>query len=593
MHPPPHAGEGLSAHTGATLLQRVGSLHAGTLERAAMDAAPDGIVLVDQQGRILMVNAPMENITGYSSAQLCGQSIDLLVPAHARLEHVHHMRRYHQSPSRRPMGMGRDLWLQRRDGSQVPVDIALGHSSAYGGTVVAFVRDISDLRRLEARMHYQATHDTLTGLLNRWQFGQRLEQAITTESAGPQSQPFALLLLDLDDFKAINDGYGHAAGDQVLQEVARRLRCALGASDTLARLGGDEFTVLLPGVGCAAEAEQVAARLLQALCVPCRVQGFELNFGASMGIALCPQDAGDAATLLRYADMAMYHAKHRGRANFAFYAPSMGQKMAEKIQLHDRLKLALAYGGLTLYYQPQVEVESGRMAGVEALLRWHDPQLGEVSPERFVPVAEATGLILELGAWVMAAACRQIAVWRSQGMALRVAVNLSAQQLRQTDLVEQVARNLRANDIPPELLELEVTESEALADPEQACQVLSALRALGVAVALDDFGTGHSSLAYLKRLPVSHIKVDRSFMRHVPGSDSDATLVRAVVALAHTMGLQVVVEGVETREQLQFLRGMRCAYYQGWLFAKALAPDAVALLYRAGAEAAQAESAPG
>ena len=434
-------------------------------------------------------------------------------------------------------------------------------------------------------MHYQATHDTLTGLLNRWTFGQRLEQAIA-EQAGAQSPPFALLLLDLDDFKAINDGYGHAAGDQVLQEVARRLRGALGTGDILARLGGDEFTVLLPGVACAAQAEGVAARLMQALCVPCRVQGFELNFGASMGIALCPQDAGDAATLLRYADMAMYHAKHRGRANFAFYAPSMGRKMAEKIQLHDRLKLALAYGGLTLHYQPQVDVATNRMVGVEALLRWHDPQLGEVSPERFVPVAEATGLILELGAWVMAAACRQIAAWERQGMRLRVAVNLSAQQLRQTDLVEQVARNLRIHHVPPELLELEVTESEALADPEQACQVLNELRALGVAVALDDFGTGHSSLAYLKRLPVSHIKVDREFMRNVPASGGDTTLVRAVVALAHTMGLRVVVEGVATREQLQFLREMQCACYQGWLFAKALAPDDVALLYAAGADVA-------
>ncbi|WP_287952043.1 EAL domain-containing protein [Diaphorobacter sp.] len=584
-HPPPHRTDDASDDSAAAFLQRIGSLRAGTLERVAMDAAPDGIVLADRQGRILMVNAPMETISGYTNAQLCGQSIDLLVPVHARPEHGQHMQRYHQSPSRRPMGMGRDLWLQRRDGSQVPVDIALGHSSAHGGTVVAFVRDVSDLRRLEARMHYQATHDTLTGLLNRWKFGQRLEQAIA-EQAAAQSPPFALLLLDLDDFKAINDGYGHAAGDQVLQEVARRLRGALGTGDILARLGGDEFTVLLPGVACAAQAECVAARLMQALCMPCRVQGFELNFGASMGIALCPQDAGDAATLLRYADMAMYHAKHRGRANFAFYAPSMGRKMAEKIQLHDRLKLALAYGGLTLHYQPQVDVATNRMVGVEALLRWHDPQLGEVSPERFVPVAEATGLILELGAWVMAAACRQIAAWERQGMRLRVAVNLSAQQLRQTDLVEQVARNLRIHHVPPELLELEVTESEALADPEQACQVLNELRALGVAVALDDFGTGHSSLAYLKRLPVSHIKVDREFMRNVPASGGDTTLVRAVVALAHTMGLRVVVEGVATREQLQFLREMQCACYQGWLFAKALAPDDVALLYAAGADVA-------
>lgn len=549
-----------------------------TLERAAMDAAPDGIVLTDLSGRILMVNAQMENISGYTSEQLCGQSIDMLVPARARVGHGEHMRRYLQAPSRRPMGMGRDLWLQRRDGSRVSVDVSLGHSSAHGGTVVAFVRDVSELRQLQADMHYQATHDTLTGLLNRWQFGHQIDQAIA-EQAGPQARPFALLLLDLDDFKAINDGYGHAAGDQVLLEVARRLRSALGASDTLARLGGDEFTVLLPGVGSEADAQLVAERLLSALCVPCHVQGFELNFGASMGVALCPQHAADGITLLRYADMAMYHAKERGRANFAFYAPSMGQKMAEKILLHDRLKIALAQGSLALHYQPQVDVASGRMVAVEALLRWTDPQLGEVSPGRFVPVAEATGLILEMGAWVIAAACRQISEWLRQGIALRVAVNLSAQQLRQVDLVDQVACNLQAHGVPPHLLELEVTESEALADPELACKVLSALRALGICVALDDFGTGHSSLAYLRQLPVSRIKVDRSFMRHVPACDSESTLVRAVLALAHTMGLQVVAEGVETPCQLQFLQGLQCAHYQGWLFAKALLPEAIAALY--------------
>lgn len=578
----PDAVSAMPANQAIAFVQRVTSLDEDalglTLERAAMDAAPDGIVLTDLSGRILMVNAQLEHISGYSSAQLCGQSIDMLVPSNVRAGHGEHMRRYHQSPSRRPMGMGRDLWLQRRDGSRVPVDVSLGHSSSHGGTVVAFVRDVSELRQLQANMHYQATHDTLTGLLNRWQFSHQLEQAIA-EQAGPQARPFALLLLDLDDFKAINDGYGHAAGDQVLLEVARRLRGTLGADDTLARLGGDEFTVLLPGVDSEADAQPVAARLLQALCVPCHVQGFELNFGASMGIALCPQHAADGITLLRYADMAMYHAKQHGRANFAFYAPFMGQKMAEKILLHDRLTIALNQGGLALHYQPQVDVASGRMVAVEALLRWTDPQLGEVPPGRFVPVAEATGLILELGAWVIATACRQISAWLREGIALRVAVNLSAQQLRQTDLVDQVVRNLQAYGVPPHLLELEVTESEALADPELACQVLSALRALGICVALDDFGTGHSSLAYLKLLPVSRIKVDRSFMRQVPGSDSDSTLVRAVVALAHTMGLQVVAEGVETPCQLQFLQDLECAHYQGWLFAKALLPEAVAALY--------------
>lgn len=549
---------------------------ATSLERAAMDAAPDGMLAVDRQGRIVLANAQMERISGYPCAELLGQPVGLLLPAHLRQAHATHVQRYHARPERRAMGQGRDLWLVRRDGSQVPVDVALGHSPEHGGTVVAFVRDISELRLLQARMHYQATHDTLTGLANRWQFGQQLAQAI----GAPGPRPFALLLLDLDDFKAINDGYGHAAGDQVLREVARRLQDALAPGDVLARLGGDEFTVLLPGVSHRAEAERVAARLLGALCVPCRMQGFELNFGASLGIALHPDDATDAETLLRYADMAMYRAKQLGRARHAFYSPELGAQMAEKIHVHERLRQALASGtGLRLLYQPQVDVASGRMVAVEALLRWSDAQLGEVPPARFVPVAEATGLILELGAWALAEACRQIGRWQRAGVALRVAVNLSAQQLRQSDLVAQVARNLREHGVAPGRLELEVTESQAMADPQQARQVLAELRALGVVLALDDFGTGQSSLAWLRELPVTHIKVDRAFLQRVPHDTSDATLVRAVLALAHTLGLQVVAEGVERHEQLQWLRAQGCELYQGWLFAKALPPQEVQALH--------------
>ena len=559
------------------------------LARAAMDAAPDGIVLVDRGGAILYANAAMAAISGHGLDELLGGPVDMLLPGTQRQRHAQQVERYFGSPSRRPMGMGRDLWLARKDGSLVPVDVALGHTEQGGGAAVAFVRDISELRRLEARMHYQATHDTLTGLLNRWQFGQRLEQAIA-ESAGPGG-PFALLLLDLDDFKAINDGYGHAAGDQVLVEVARRLKAALRPSDTLARLGGDEFTVLLQPLAGRGDAERCAAELLQVLCQPCRIQGFELNFGASLGIALCPADARDATTLLRYADMAMYQAKERGRANYAFYTDCMGRRMAEKILLHDRLKLALDYGGLALHFQPQVSVATGRVQAVEALLRWTDPQLGDVSPERFIPVAEATGLILALGAWVLDAACRQIAQWARAGTPLRVAVNLSAQQLRQTDLVDQLRASLAAHGTPPGLLELEVTESEAMADPDQARLVLCNLQALGVGVALDDFGTGYSSLIHLKQLPVSRIKIDREFIRPLLRSEADATMVRAIIVLAQTLGLHVVAEGVESAEQLRFLARHGCDAYQGWLHSKAVPAAQVRDLLRgAGMEASQFET---
>lgn len=546
---------------------------------AAMSAAPDGILLVDRQGCIVMANTAMEEISGYSADELCGSPLGLLLPSPLREAHVHHFQSYFNAPSRRPMGMGRNLWIARKDGRLTPVDIALGYTEAQGGTAVAFVRDISAVRRLEAQMHFQATHDTLTGLVNRWQFGQQLEHAIAESTRS--GQPFALLLLDLDDFKAVNDGYGHAAGDRVLLEVARRLKGALRPGDTLARLGGDEFTVLLPQVAHAQEVEAAAGRLLQALCEPYQMHGFELDSGASLGIAMCPRDAQDAATLLRYADMAMYHAKETGRAQYAFYEPRLGLRMAEKLQLHERLKLALAYDGLKLHYQPQVDVATGEIQAVEALLRWHDPQLGEVPPDRFIPVAEATGLILALGAWVLDAACQQIAAWVDTGTPLRVAINLSVQQLRQADLVEQIERSLARHNAPPGLLEVEVTETQAMADPEQARDVLCRLQTLGVCIALDDFGTGHSSLAYLKQLPVSRIKIDREFVHPLLQSPEDATFVRAIIVLAQTLELHVVAEGVETAEQLGILAQYGCDAYQGWLFSRAVPAAHIAQLLRA------------
>ena len=550
------------------------------LQRVAMDAAPDGILLVDRAGRILLANPAMQAMSGYAADELLGQPLQMLLPPEAHAAHGAQMGSYFSRPARRPMGQGRDLWLLCKQGQRLPVDIALGHSPHDGGVAVAFVRDLSQLRQMEACMHYHATHDTLTGLLNRWQFGLQMEQAIAQACDGTGPASFALLLLDLDDFKAINDGYGHGVGDQVLKEVAQRMQAALGRTVTIARMGGDEFTALIQPCDDEAALRPRVDALLRELCRPCSVGHFVLNFGASVGAAFYPQDAGDASTLMRYADLAMYEAKQRGRAGFARYVSAMGRAMAEKVRLHERLKRALDRGELSLHFQPQVQVAGGQIQGVEALLRWHDEQMGWVSPERFVPVAESTGLILSLGEWVIDTACRQAGDWLRAGMPLRVAVNLSAQQLRQADLQQRLMGSLHRHGVPPHLLELEVTESAAMTDPVQVRELLGSLLAAGLCVVLDDFGTGYSSLAHLRDLPVSRVKIDRSFIGPMLESPADAKIVKAVIALARTLGLQVVAEGVETAEQLRLLRILDCDAYQGWLFARAMPAEQIPSLVR-------------
>lgn len=540
------------------------------LARSIIASAPDGIMLVGRDGRILLANDAMLHISGYAPHALVGQPVEIFLPQELHARHRANMGASQAGQhARRPMGTVDNLTLLRSDGDSVPVDIALSQCTVDGETTtVVFVRDMTGMKRLEHRMLHQATHDVVTGLFNRWMFNQQLAQALN--QAQRQERMLALLLLDLDDFKSINDGYGHAIGDKVLVEVATRLRRVLRSADTLARLGGDEFIVLLPELSEPADAQRVAQKLGSVLSAPCTVDGYEVHLGGSIGIVFYPDDAHDAQTLLRYADMAMYRAKAAGRGTYAVYSASMGQQMEEKVLLHDRLKLALDHAALQLHYQPQIDVTSGAVVGVEALLRWTDELLGDVPPSRFIPVAESTGLILPLGNWVLNTACQQAADWARAGHPVRVSVNLSARQFRQPRLADWLGERLAEFGTPPALLELEITESEAMTDPQQTKEQLHKLCALGIGVALDDFGTGYSSLAYLREFPVSRLKIDRAFIALITERDSDAMLVRAVLALAKTMQLQVVAEGVEQEAQLAFLRAHGCDYYQGWLFSKAI-----------------------
>lgn len=531
----------------------------------AWNAAPDGILLIDPQGRILVSNSAMGLISGFSAEELRGQSVEILLPEALHAQHRGDLQQFFQQPRRHNMGQGRILWLQRKDRVQIPVDIALGSFLRKGQPLVAaFVRDVTDMRRMEERMQYQATHDTLTGLGNRWAFQQHLQECL--QQAQVTGEPSALLLLDLDNFKAINDGYGHPAGDHVLQEVAKRLKAVLRRLGWLARLGGDEFAVLLPHTD-ADVAAQWAEQILHAMQAPCAWGQVQLEFGTSIGVGLSPLDARDPPSLMRCADMAMYRAKERGRGNFVFYEESMGHAMAEKVLLSERLRLALGYGGIQLHYQPQIETATGKVCGVEALLRWTDPVLGEIPPDRFIPVAESSGLILGLGSYVLDAACRQIRAWMDQERPVRVAINLSPQQLRQHNLVDQVRAALVLHQVPAHWLELEVTESQAMQDPEHACRVLGELAELGVGLALDDFGNGHSSLAYLQFLPVRRLKLGKDFMRAGHLRDK---LLGAMVQLCHALELDMVAEGVETEAQRAQLEKLGCRCYQGWLSSKAM-----------------------
>jgi diguanylate cyclase (GGDEF)-like protein len=419
------------------------------------------------------------------------------------------------------------------------------------------------LEEVNAQLQHAATHDVLSGLPNRMLLADRLGQAIA--HAERRQKHFAVFVVDLDRFKAINDSLGHLAGDAMLKEVARRLASVLRKADTLARLGGDEFVLVLNEISAPADVEAVAARVLADIARPVKLSDLELHTSASIGISLFPTDGTNADTLLQHADAAMYHAKKNGRNTYQLFAPAMSAFAKERLELENGLRRALTQHEFVLHYQPKVDVHGGGVDSAEALIRWQHPTRGLTAPLDFIPLAEESGLIVPIGEWVLREACRQACAWQAAGLRpMRVAVNLSAQQFRQKNLVEVVRSALSAARLEARYLELELTESAVMHDAEQSIEVLRQLSALGVRISVDDFGTGYSSLSYLRRLPLDKLKIDRAFIRDVVTNREDAAIVRAIVALAHNLHLKVIAEGVETPDQLAFLRELGCDQYQGF-----------------------------
>jgi diguanylate cyclase (GGDEF)-like protein/PAS domain S-box-containing protein len=540
------------------------SLH---LAAQVFENSQEGIMIADQQRRIISINRALTDITGYTAEEVIGNPPQILCAAtHDKVLFQSIL----ESVLKDDHWQG-ELWGRHRDGRGYPLWLSItavrdNHRSVIN--YIGIVTDISDRKASEEQMRHLAEHDFLTGLPNRVLLLDRLQQSIAV--AKRNRTRLALLFLDLDRFKNINDSFGHHIGDKLLQTVAERLKKYVRGIDTVSRLGGDEFVIMLVDTGSGKPIAHVAEKILQAISMPYAIEGCHFTITTCIGISTYPADGTDVDVLIKNADTAMYHAKDKGNNRFQFFNNDMNTRVVERIALENSLRSALQGGEFILEYQPQIDIASNRLIGAEALLRWHHPTLGRMMPNRFIGVAEECGLIVPIGDWALRQACRQARSWQEQGLDIVMAVNLSVAQFHQKNLLHRVTDALQAARLEPRYLQLEITESIMMYEVKGAIEMLRSLRDLGIRLAIDDFGTGFSSLSYLKRIPIDKLKIDQSFVRDITLDPEDAAIINAIIVMARSLNLTVIAEGVETTEQFRFLEAHGCDEYQGFLASKVL-----------------------
>ncbi len=548
------------------------------LAATVFEAASEGIIILDPNYLVLAVNQAYSRVTGYGRDEVLGRSVARLISSRATRRQYEVIR---QELELNGKWQG-ELTDTRKNGELYPQWLQLNvvrDSRGRVSHIVGFFADLSARRDAEERLRYLSHYDELTGLANRTLFKARLHEA--SQRSRQSGRSLALLHIDLDRFKMLNDSLGHEVADQLLRQLSRRLAQAVPEADTLARLSGDEFAVLLDSYGSLSSLARMASRLLAKLRMPMTVGGQELVVSASLGISLLPDNAREISALISQANMAMQHAKHLGGNTFQFFTDNLQACTLERLQLENQLRKGIELGQLEVFYQPKLCLADDSLNAAEALVRWRHPELGLVPPGDFIGLAEETGLIAPIGEFVLRQACRQAREWQCQGLAdIRVSVNLSVHQLRQGNLTSLVRQVLDETGLAPRFLELELTESQLLDNVENVIATFQQLRDLGVKLAIDDFGTGYSSLSYLKRFPVDYVKIDQTFIRDLSAGGEDAAITRAIIAMAHSLELKVVAEGVETQAQMDFLKAQRCDEIQGFLISRPVEAQAFAQLLR-------------